>query len=165
MLQNATRNRHVPSLASVRRWAQAAFGPAPTASSMSAAEVTVRVVGAAESQRLNRDYRGRDYPTNVLSFAYGRAGRQGQANPARGVLQGDLVLCAPVVAREARDQGKPVRTHYAHLVVHGLLHLQGYDHEQKRDAQRMERRERRILEQLGYPDPYRSAGPYRDKPQ
>jgi probable rRNA maturation factor len=105
----------------------------------------VRVVGAAEARRLNRDYRGRDYPTNVLSFAYG--GR-------RDAPQGDLVLCAPVVAREAREQGKAVRAHYAHLIVHGLLHLRGFDHEDDGEARRMEARERRILAGLGIKNPY-----------
>lgn len=141
MLQNATRNPHVPARASVRRWVAAALDD----NRADAAEVTVRVVGAAEARRLNRDFRGRDYATNVLSFDYGGG---------RNAPQGDLVLCAPVVAREAREQGKPVRAHYAHLIVHGLLHLRGYDHEQDGEARRMENRERRILAQLGFADPY-----------
>jgi probable rRNA maturation factor len=102
-------------------------------------------VGEAEGRRLNRSYRGKDYATNVLSFPY-----------ARRPLQGDIVICAPVVAREARTQGKAVRVHHAHLLVHGLLHLMGLDHERDADATRMEKRERRILAALGFPDPYRA---------
>ena len=105
----------------------------------------MRIVGAAEARRLNRRYRGRDYATDVLAFSYGGA---------RIPLQGDLVLCAPVVAREAREQGKTLQAHFAHLTVHALLHLQGYDHARKRDAARMEAQERRVLAKLGYPDPY-----------
>jgi probable rRNA maturation factor len=142
-LQNPSRSRCAPPAALLRRWARAALA--------TPAAVTVRVVGAAESQHLNRSYRGRNHATNVLSFDYGRGGRNGRAGP----LRGDIVLCAPVVWREARRQGKPVAAHYAHLLVHGLLHLQGHDHGQDRAAQRMERRERRILAQLGFADPYR----------
>ena len=106
----------------------------------------MRFVEGAEGRRLNREYRGRDRATNVLTFAYG--------NARDGALAGDIVLCAPVIAREARAQGKPVRAHYAHLTVHGLLHLRGYDHERLRPAARMEAAERRILASLGFPDPY-----------
>ena len=107
--------------------------------------MTVRYVGAAEGRRLNRSYRRRDYATNVLTFIY----------EERPKLAGDVVICAPVVAREAREQGKEVRAHHAHLLVHGLLHLQGMDHEASRAAAgRMERRERAILRTLGYPNPY-----------
>jgi probable rRNA maturation factor len=109
------------------------------------AEVTVRFVGSEEGQSLNRDYRGRDYATNVLSFPYESADR----------VCGDLVLCLPVVQREAQEQGKPLEAHFAHLIVHGMLHLQGYDHETGGDdADRMEAVEREILDTLGYPDPY-----------
>ena len=103
----------------------------------------MRFVASAEGRRLNREFRGRDYATNVLTFVYG-------ASP----LAGDVVICSAVVAQEARTQGKPLRAHYAHLVVHGLLHLQGFDHESESDALRMERRERRILSGLGFGDPY-----------
>jgi probable rRNA maturation factor len=140
ILQNPARSRSLPAAATLRRWAgEAIRGPA---------EVTVRVVGTAEGRRLNRDFRGKDYATNVLSFAYGKAS-------GTAALAGDLVLCAPVVRAEARAQHKPLDAHYAHLLVHGLLHLQGYDHEDDEAARRMERLERRILARLGFADPYR----------
>ena len=137
-LQNPSRSRSAPALRTLPRWAAATL--------REPAQITVRIVGVAEGLRLNA-YRGARHATNVLSFAYGREG---------GILQGDLVLCAPVVAREAREQGKRLIAHYAHLVVHGLLHLQGEDHETEPAAQRMERRERLILKRLGHPDPYRT---------
>lgn len=109
------------------------------------AEVAVRFVDGDEGRELNRNYRGKDYATNVLSFPYESGER----------VQGDLVLCREVVEREAREQGKAPEAHYAHMVVHGMLHLQGHDHETGReDAERMEALERRILDALGYPDPY-----------
>ena len=108
------------------------------------ADVTLRIVGETEGATLNRRYRGRPYATNVLTFCYESAPR----------LQGDVVLCAPVIGREARAQGKPLAAHYAHLTVHGLLHLQGYDHERSTDARVMESREVAILRRLGLPNPY-----------
>jgi len=106
---------------------------------------TVRFVDAEEGRELNRDYRGKDYATNVLSFVYESA----------PTVVGDLVVCLPVVLREAAEQDKPSEAHCAHLIVHGVLHLQGYDHETgPQDAERMEAREREILARLGYPDPY-----------
>jgi len=135
-VQRASRAVHIPPDGRLRRWAQAALARA--------AEVTIRYVAEREARRLNREYRGRDYPTNVLTFVY-------EARP----LAGDVVICAPVVAREARAQGKEVAAHHAHLLVHGLLHLQGYDHEHSQaQARRMESRERAILGRLGFPDPY-----------
>jgi len=134
-VQRASRAAHIPPDATLRRWARAAL-PGD-------AEVTIRYVAEAEGRRLNHEYRGKDYATNVLTFIY-------DAKP----LAGDIVICAPVVAREARDQGKDLSAHHAHLLVHGLLHLQGYDHEHDRDAARMERRERSILARLGFGDPY-----------
>ncbi|MEO8004969.1 MAG: rRNA maturation RNase YbeY, partial [Betaproteobacteria bacterium] len=107
------------------------------------ARVTLRFVGAREGRLLNRDYRGRDYATNVLSFAYR------EFEP----LAGDIVLCAPVIAKEARAQHKPLEAHYAHLVVHGMLHLQGFDHENNDEAKTMEAREKEIVIGLGYADP------------
>ncbi len=135
-LQVATKAR-TPGAARVRRGVAAARP--------GSAEITVRIVGAREGRSLNRRFRGKDYATNVLAFPYGRNG---------GALSGDVVLCAPVIAREARDQAKDLTAHYAHLTVHGVLHLRGYDHHEAREAERMERTERAILRRLGYPDPY-----------
>ncbi|THF63777.1 rRNA maturation RNase YbeY [Pseudothauera nasutitermitis] len=128
----------------IRRWARAAL--------RRDAEVTVRLVGEEEGRALNRDYRGKDYATNVLTFVYGE-GLPAEA-AAGAPLAGDLVLCVPVVAREAAAQGKDLEAHYAHLVVHGMLHLQGYDHDADTDAAAMEALETEILAALGYPDPY-----------
>ena len=104
-------------------------------------DATLRVVGAAEGRRLNRQYRKKPYATNVLSFPYEKG-------------RGDVVLCHPVIAREARAQGKTLAAHYAHLVLHGLLHLRGYEHEKKREAARMERLEIRLLARAGFGNPY-----------
>ncbi len=137
---------NAPRKNQIRRWARAAL--------REDAEVTVRLVGEAEGRMLNRQYRGKDYATNVLSFAYD----EGEAMPAGGnetpCLSGDLVLCVPVVIREALEQGKTPDAHFAHLVVHGMLHLQGYEHETEVDAGRMESLETEILHGLGYADPY-----------
>jgi probable rRNA maturation factor len=128
----------LPSRPQVRRWVRASCD-AP-------AELAVRFVDAEEGRALNRDYRGKDHATNVLSFVY--------ENGAH--VAGDLVVCLPVVLREAAEQGKRAEAHFAHLIVHGMLHLSGYDHETGADdAARMEAREREILAGLGYPDPYR----------
>jgi probable rRNA maturation factor len=129
-VQYAVPRRGVPSAASFRKWA--ALRPS---------EITIRIVGEREGRRLNRAYGKKNHATNVLSFPY-----------ARG--KGDLVLCHPVVAREARAQGKSLAAHYAHLVLHGLLHLRGYGHEKKREASRMERAEIRLLRRAGYGNPY-----------
>jgi probable rRNA maturation factor len=137
-VQNVARTRTLPPAARLRRWVRAALPAAGNAA------LTLRVVGRAEGRALNRRYRGRDYATNVLSFPYATAPR----------LAGDLVLCAPVIAAEARAQGKSFAAHLAHLVVHGTLHLQGQDHLRRADAERMEARERRILARLGFADPY-----------
>ena len=109
------------------------------------AEITVRIVGAEEGQALNRDYRHKDYATNVLTFDYAQA----------PLVMADLVLCAPVVAREAQEQGKTLQAHYAHLLVHGVLHAQGWDHEtSEADALEMEAYEVEILAGLGFDNPY-----------
>ena len=108
------------------------------------AEITVRIVDAPEGQELNREYRKKDYATNVLTFDY----------TLEPVVTADLVLCAPVVAKEAKDQGKTLQAHYAHLIVHGALHAQGWDHELDEDAQVMELREAEIMARLGFENPY-----------
>lgn len=149
-VQFAGSRRGVPHVSKLRGWANAAYrahctdrGPAPM-------DVTVRIVGRAESRRLNRDWRGKDKPTNVLSFAAGAV-----VDPVSGRRSlGDLVICAPVVAREAKEQRKFPPAHWAHMVVHGVLHLLGYDHERERDARRMERREIAILQNFGFANPY-----------
>lgn len=138
-VQCAATARNVPTPARIRQWARAAL--------TSDARVTIRIVGQAEGRLLNRSYRNRDYATNVLTFVFR------DAPP----FEGDIALCAPVITREARAQRKTVAAHYAHMVVHGLLHLQGYDHENDKDAAAMERRERTLLARFGYPDPYRPA--------
>ena len=136
-VQGHSRFKGLPARATLARWIRLALE--------GDAEITLRFVGSAEGRRLNRDYRGKDYATNVLSFPY-EAGER---------ICGDLVLCVPVVNSEAAEQGKLPEAHYAHMVVHGMLHLQGYDHETgRKDAQRMEALEREILDDLGYPDPY-----------
>ena len=113
-----------------------------------ATELAIRIVGLEEGQALNRDYRGKDYPTNVLSFPAELP--PGVALP----LIGDLAICAPVVAREAAEQGKKPTQHWAHMTVHGVLHLLGYDHLEDAEAERMESLETRILASLGIADPY-----------
>jgi probable rRNA maturation factor len=133
-VQRASRASHIPSDATLRKWVRATGVDGA---------ITVRYVGEAESRRLNREFRGKDYPTNVLSFPYA-------AKP----LAGDLVICASVVAREAKAQGKPLRAHHAHMLVHGLLHLAGLDHGSGEDAAKMESRERGILARMGFADPY-----------
>ena len=120
----------------VQRWVRAALqGPA---------EITVRIVGADEGRALNRDYRGKDYSTNVLTFDYAH----------QPVVVADLVLCADVVAREAAEQRVDIGAHYAHLLVHGTLHAQGWDHEDEADAAAMEARESELMRGLGFEDPY-----------
>ena len=126
----------LPVRADFVRWARAAL--------VGGGEVTIRLVDAEEGQTLNHEYRGKDYATNVLSFPY-------ETEP---VVMGDLVICPSVVAQEASEQKKPLDAHYAHLTVHGMLHLQGWDHENDNDAQAMENEEKDILAALGYPDPY-----------
>ena len=131
-----------PDRPAIRTWARAALN----VDGMRGGQITIRFVDAEEGRTLNRDYRAKDYATNVLSFPYAD-------DP---VVCGDLVICAAVVEREAAEQGKTLSAHYAHLIVHGLLHLQGYDHETgENDARTMEAHECAILSALGFPDPYR----------
>jgi len=136
-VQYACNGDGLPSRPRLRRWVQSALERS--------AEVTIRFVDAEEGQSLNRDYRGKDYATNVLSFVY----------ETRPLVLGDLVVCLPVVVREAQEQGKTVDAHFAHMIVHGILHLHGYDHETSaKDAEKMEAKERTILARLAYADPY-----------
>ncbi|NRR31308.1 rRNA maturation RNase YbeY [Oxalobacteraceae bacterium] len=126
----------------VRRWVQAAlFAPA---------ELTIRFVDAEEGRTLNRDYRGKDYATNVLTFAY----NEGEDIDPDAPTQADIILCTDVLEREAAEQNKTVEQHTAHLIVHGVLHAQGYDHEDDEEANEMEGLEREILGTLGVADPY-----------
>ena len=144
-VQYACERQDLPKKPRVRAWARAALAD----NEQQDGRVTVRFVAADEGRRLNREYRSKDDATNVLSFPYAQQPQ----------LCGDLVLCAPVVAREAAEQGKSLDAHYAHLVVHGMLHLRGYDHEAgEEQASEMEAHERSILADLGYPDPYGNEG-------
>lgn len=142
-VQRASRARPLPGTAALARWARAAL----PARERGIAEITVRLVDTRESAALNSRYRGKRGATNVLSFAH-------EPPPGQPGLAGDLVICAPLVAREADAQDKRVRAHWAHLVVHGILHLRGYDHVHEADAKVMEALEIRVLKQLGYPNPY-----------
>jgi probable rRNA maturation factor len=137
-VQYAVQPEGVPARPKFRRWVKAAL--------TRDAEITLRLVDEAEGRALNRDYRGKDYATNVLTFVY-----DGLPH-----LAGDIAICPAVVEREAAQQGKSVEAHYAHLVVHGALHLQGYDHENETQAMEMENLETQIVTKLGYPAPYRT---------
>ncbi|MGH8127065.1 MAG: rRNA maturation RNase YbeY [Gammaproteobacteria bacterium] len=140
-VQYAAPRAGVPAAASLRRWAEAALAAHP-------GDVTLRVVGQDEGAALNKRYRGRNTATNVLSFP------AALLPDGTCPIRGDLVLCAPVIAREVREQDKTASAHWAHMVVHGCLHLCGHDHAQDAEAAEMEDEERRILATLGYPDPY-----------
>ena len=135
-LQTACEAPGLPSRRRLRSWAAAALR-------RSRARVTVRIVGAREGRRLNKQFRGKDYATNVLTFVYDDA-----------PLTGDIALCAPVVAREAREQHKSLDAHYAHLLIHGMLHLQDDDHVDHKEAEAMESRETALLQKLGFANPY-----------
>jgi probable rRNA maturation factor len=134
-VQYAVKSENKPTRHQFRKWVLAAL--------KANAEITLRIVGLEEGRTLNREYRGKDYATNVLTFPLNE-------NP----LMGDIVLCAPVLATEAAEQNKLLEAHYAHLAVHGVLHLQGYDHENDVDAELMEQLETQIVTDLGYPAPY-----------
>ena len=135
-VQYALKPDNVPTRTQLKKWALAALEED--------AEVALRIVGESEGRELNRDYRGKDYATNVLTFPL-------TDDP---VLMGDIVLCHPVVEKEAQEQNKPLEAHYAHLVVHGMLHLQGYDHVTDEEAEVMEALETQIVTKFGYADPY-----------
>ena len=138
-VQYAMPRKGLPAATRFRGWAKAALEKP--------ADVTLRIVDEDEGRTLHRNYRGKDYATNVLTFVYS----------AQEPLAGDIALCAPVVAREARAQSIALDAHYAHLTVHGLLHLQGYDHADDQGAAEMEARESRIMTALGFADPYREV--------
>jgi len=157
-LQFAVKKTARPRKSDLRRWVKSAL--------LGDAIVTLRIVDEAEGRTLNREYRGKDYATNVLTFAYG-AVADGQplhpqgarrfrkaVKPPTAPLSGDIVICAPVVEREAAEQGGTLEAHYAHLTLHGMLHLQGYDHETDAEAVTMEAVESFIMRRLGYDDPY-----------
>ncbi len=137
-VQFASQEGGLPTRAQLRRWVLAALEQP--------AEVTLRIVDADEARQLNHDYRHKEYVPNVLTFEYGEI--------APGMLGGDIVLCAPVIAREACEQGKSLRDHYAHMTIHGVLHLQGYDHLDAADAVIMESREAVILRRFRIANPY-----------
>ena len=141
-VQYACNATGLPSRPQIRAWVRAALD----VDGKRGGQITIRFVDSEEGQSLNSDYRGKDYATNVLSFPY----------ETKPVVAGDLVICPAVVEREAAEQRKTLEEHHAHLIVHGILHLQGYDHETgDEDAQQMEATERSILAQLGFADPYR----------
>jgi probable rRNA maturation factor len=143
-VQNVAGAAAVPAPAKLRKWARSALG------GQAKGEITVRIVSADEIAALNSEYRGKKGPTNVLAFPAAVAAiESGELLPI-----GDLVICASVVEREAHEQGKKLDAHWAHMVIHGTLHLLGYDHETRREAAAMEARERSLLAALGFPDPY-----------
>ena len=141
-IQRASTANNLPRDSDFQRWASAALLDIEKTS------VVIRLVDPAESRQLNNDYRGVDKPTNVLSFPF-----EAPAEIADEFL-GDMIICAPVVEQEARQQNKPLKAHWAHMVTHGMLHLQGYDHQNDPQAEEMERLEGEILATLGFPDPY-----------
>jgi probable rRNA maturation factor len=145
-LQNASDSPHLPPEIEFERWAKLAV-------KRSAAEIVIRIVDAEESAELNQQYRGKAGPTNVLSFPF-------EAPPGMDTdILGDLVICAPVIEREAQEQGKALAAHWAHIVAHGLLHLQGYDHIEESEASIMESQEIALLARLGFPNPYEETAP------
>ena len=143
-VQYGVTRARLPADSALRRWARAAL----KGLRRRRVALGMRIVGSAESEALNGRFRRKSYPTNVLSFPF-------EAPPGtRSDILGDLVICAPVVRREARTQRKPVSAHWAHMVVHGTLHLRGYDHRKRQDAAAMEKMEIRLLKELGYANPY-----------
>ena len=143
-LENHFGRKGVPLSVSFQAW----IASIPELRRRRQAQINIRIVATGEGRRFNNQFRGKDYATNVLSFPYA------PLPGAKTALLGDLVICAPVVAREAAEQGKRPRDHYAHLTIHGVLHLLGYDHETQAEAEQMEALERRILVGMGIVDPY-----------
>ncbi len=147
VLQSVSQVSTLPEASRIQQWLDLAG-----AGIDESLEVVVRIVDEEESRQLNHDFRGKDRPTNVLSFPF-----EGPEHlPAESL--GDLVICAPVVEREAQEQGKTLEAHWAHMVLHGMLHLRGYDHQDDAEAEEMEALERQMLARLGFADPYDSAG-------
>ena len=149
-VQLAVADESLPPASAFRIWANAAL-----ADLEDDCELSVRIVDAEESQQLNKEFRDKDKPTNVLSFPF--EAPEGVPVEEIGNYLGDLVICAPVVEREANEQGKTLPAHWAHMVVHGVLHLRGFDHIEEQDAQAMEDKEREVLDGLGFADPYAAA--------
>jgi len=153
-VQYASSAENLPARAQLRRWVRAAL--------QHDVRVALRIVDEPEARALNKSYRGKNYATNVLTFVYddetqprhGRAKPSGTGGTAGRLLHGDIVLCAQVVKREAREQHKELAAHYAHLVIHAILHLQGYEHDDEQDASEMEKFETALMAKLGYADPY-----------
>jgi probable rRNA maturation factor len=168
-VQNPSRSTRVPAAARVTGWVRHALGPVTGRAAARAAEITVRFVTRREAIALNEQFRQRDYAPNVLSFPYDdpaahrSGGRSGSRSDTRSAcVSGDIAICPAIVAVEARSQGKPFEAHLVHMVVHGVLHLRGYDHIEPRDAARMERIESRLVTALGLADPWaaeRADGP------
>ncbi len=147
-LQVASESNAVPSESQLQQWAAAAVNKTTDSSPREAAEISIRIVDTEEGAELNHQWRNKDYATNVLSFP-------SDLPPELGLpLLGDLVICAPVVEREAKEQAKSLDAHWAHMTVHGTLHLLGYDHIEEDEAEVMESMETAILAELGFPDPY-----------
>ncbi|MEO6421560.1 MAG: rRNA maturation RNase YbeY [Candidatus Nitrotoga sp.] len=136
----------LPTRQQFRRWIKAAL--------QRDVQIVLRIVDEIEGRALNKKFRGKDYATNVLTFSYAD---NDQAPDTTDLLYGDIVICAPVVEQEAREQQKDLRAHYAHLAIHAALHLQGYDHENELDAATMEPLETKLLAKLGYADPYKAV--------
>lgn len=143
-IESNSQNQQIPALADIESWVRAALH----SQDFETAEVSIYIVDEAEGQELNSQYRGKDYPTNVLSFPADIAEEVGIP------LLGDLVICAPVVEREAQEQNKTLAAHWAHMLVHGTLHLIGFDHIDDDEAEQMESLETQIVTGLGYPAPY-----------
>lgn len=143
-IENNSQSQHIPAVNDLERWISAAL----QSQKLEEAEVSLYIVDEDESQELNAQYRGKDYPTNVLSFPADIAEEVGIP------LLGDLVVCAPIVERESQEQGKTLQAHWAHMLIHGTLHLVGFDHIDDDEAEAMETLETQILTGLGYPAPY-----------
>jgi probable rRNA maturation factor len=157
-VQFVSRAAHLPERAQVRRWASAAYALAAmherTHEKAQGTIITIRYVDNAEGRALNRDFRGKDYATNVLTFVDSENGVSLPGRPAAKRLVADIAICAPIIAQEAKSQRKAVRAHHAHMVIHGMLHALGFDHENETDAIEMETLEVRVLQRFRINNPY-----------